>query len=104
MLIRRPVNGHLDFYALWADGNTLGLLESQLYFTGRDGTSVWRLPADMIGDFAKPGGRIESALSAPDRRIPACSQPGSFEFIQHQSRDFAIPNFLQRIPTATDLG
>lgn len=51
---RRPVNAHPDFYALWADGNTLAPSESQLYFTNRDGTAVWRLPALMPGDFAKP--------------------------------------------------
>ena len=51
---RRPVNAHPDFYAFWGDGNTLGLSESNLYFTDRDGTRVWRLPTNMASDFAKP--------------------------------------------------
>ena len=51
---RRPVNAHPDFYAFWADGNTLGLSESNLYFTDRDGTHVWRLPTTMASDFAEP--------------------------------------------------
>jgi hypothetical protein len=52
---RRPVNAHPQFYALWADGNPLALSESQLYFTDRDGSHVWRLPAKMEGDMVKPG-------------------------------------------------
>jgi hypothetical protein len=51
---RRPVSAHPDFYALWADGNTLGPSESSLYFTDKEGNHVWRLPARMEGDSAKP--------------------------------------------------
>ncbi len=51
---RKPVNAHPDFYALWADGDTRQPSESRLYFTNRDGTAVWRLPARMTGEFARP--------------------------------------------------
>ena len=43
-----------QFYALWADGNPLERSESRLYFTDRDGNHVWRLPAHMAEEFAKP--------------------------------------------------
>ena len=51
---RRPVDAQPQFYALWADGNPLERSESSLYFTDREGSHVWRLPAQMDGDFAKP--------------------------------------------------
>jgi hypothetical protein len=52
--VRRPVNAHPDFYAIWADGHARQKSESRLYFTDRDGTHVWRLPVRMEGDTAKP--------------------------------------------------
>ena len=51
---RRPVNAHPQFHTLWADGNTLGVSESRLYFTDREGSRVWRLPEKMEGEFATP--------------------------------------------------
>jgi len=51
---RRPVNAHPDFYAFWASGNTLEQSDSCLYFTNKNGDHVWRLPATMTGEFAKP--------------------------------------------------
>jgi hypothetical protein len=51
---RRPVDANSQFYSLWADGNPLERSDSQLYFMDRDGTHVWRLPARMDGEFAKP--------------------------------------------------
>lgn len=51
---RRPVNAHPGFYAFWADGGTLGETESHLYFTDRDGTHVWRLPAEMKTESTLP--------------------------------------------------
>jgi hypothetical protein len=51
---RRPHLANPQFYALWADGNTLKPSESFLYFTDRAGTKVWRLPERMSGDFAQP--------------------------------------------------
>ncbi|MFB3827890.1 MAG: BNR-4 repeat-containing protein [Bryobacteraceae bacterium] len=51
---RKPVDAHPGFYALWADGDPLKPSDSALYFTDREGTHVWRLPARMAGDFAKP--------------------------------------------------
>lgn len=55
---RKPVNAHPDFYAWWADGDTKKPSVSHLYFTNRSGSAVWRLPAKMTTDFAKPE-RIE---------------------------------------------
>lgn len=51
---RRPVNAHPDFYAFWADGDTLKPSESHLYFTNRDGSGVWRLPSEGMKEFEKP--------------------------------------------------
>jgi hypothetical protein len=42
------------FYALWADGDARQPSESYLYFTNQRGDHIWRLPAKMKGDFAKP--------------------------------------------------
>jgi BNR repeat-containing family member len=52
--VRKPVNAHPDFYALWADGNARQPSESFLYFTNQKGDHVWRLPGKMAGDFAAP--------------------------------------------------
>jgi hypothetical protein len=52
--VRRPVNAHPDFYAIWADGHARQKSDSRLYFTDRDGTRVWRLPVQIPGDTAKP--------------------------------------------------
>ena len=51
---RRPVDANPQFYALWADGNPLERSESRLYFTDREGSHVWRLPAQMDSEFARP--------------------------------------------------
>jgi len=51
---RRPLHAHPDFYALWADGNAFEPSESFLYFTSRTADHVWRLPAQMPDDFARP--------------------------------------------------
>jgi len=51
--VRRPVNAHSDFYGFWADGHGRQPSESRLYFCNRDG-DVFRLPARMEGDAAKP--------------------------------------------------
>lgn len=52
--IRRPVNAHPDFYALWADGHGRQPSESTLYFTSRQGDAVWRLPETMTGETGRP--------------------------------------------------
>jgi len=52
--VRRPVNAHPDFYALWADGHGRKPSESRLYFTNREGEHVWRLPVEMDGATAEP--------------------------------------------------
>jgi hypothetical protein len=51
---RRPVNARPEFYAFWADGNPDRFSPSRLYFTNRDGSSVWRLPVTMSDEPAKP--------------------------------------------------
>ncbi|MBL7219917.1 MAG: BNR-4 repeat-containing protein [Phycisphaerae bacterium] len=51
--VRRPVNAHEDFYALWADGHGRKPSESDLYFCDKKG-AVYRLPGKMARDFAKP--------------------------------------------------
>jgi hypothetical protein len=52
--VRRPVDAHSDFFAIWADGDPLQPSNSALYFTNRDGDRVWRLPERMTGHFARP--------------------------------------------------
>jgi hypothetical protein len=51
--VRKPVNAHPDFYALWADGSPLEPTPSSLYFASKDG-KVFRLPTRMTGTSAKP--------------------------------------------------
>jgi hypothetical protein len=51
---RRPLNAHPDFYALWADGDGRKPSESNLYFTNQKGDHVWRLPAKMDAELARP--------------------------------------------------
>lgn len=51
---RRPQHAHPGFYALWADGNARARSESRLYFTDRDGNAVWRLPARIADESARP--------------------------------------------------
>ena len=52
--VRRPVDAHPDFYAIWADGDVLKPSTSSLYFTNREGDHVWKLPESMTEDFATP--------------------------------------------------
>jgi hypothetical protein len=52
--VRRPLDAHPEFYAFWADGNPLERSESRLYFTGRAGEKVWRMPYTMRDDVAAP--------------------------------------------------
>ncbi len=52
--VRHPVHAHPDFYAFWADGHGRQLSNSNLYFTDKEGTHVWRLPSEMTEDFAEP--------------------------------------------------
>jgi hypothetical protein len=51
---RRPVNAHPGFYAIWADGNAFEPSPSSLYFTNKEGSGVWRLPAEMNKNQMKP--------------------------------------------------
>jgi hypothetical protein len=60
--VRRPLDAHPDFFALWADGNARKYSESRLYFCDRDG-NVRVLPRAMSSDFASP-----ELLIAPGKR------------------------------------
>ncbi len=51
--VRRPVNAHPDFYAIWADGHGRKPSESYLYFCDQTG-NVWMLPRSMTSGTAKP--------------------------------------------------
>ncbi|HVR36605.1 MAG TPA: BNR-4 repeat-containing protein [Methylomirabilota bacterium] len=51
--VRRPVNAHPEFYALWADGHGRQPSESNLYFSDREG-NVRVLPRHMNEAFAMP--------------------------------------------------
>jgi hypothetical protein len=52
--VKRPINAHPDFYAIWADGDARARSESSLYFTDRLGTKVRRLPVHMTADAQVP--------------------------------------------------
>jgi hypothetical protein len=51
--VRRPLNAHPDFYALWADGDAFKPSESRIYFANRKG-EVFLLPPEMKHEFEKP--------------------------------------------------
>jgi len=51
--LRRPLNAHPEFYALWADGDPLELSPSSLYFANRNG-DVFRLPFTMRREEEEP--------------------------------------------------
>lgn len=52
--VRRPVDAHPEFDALWADGDAWQPSPSSLYFTNSRGDRVYRLPTTMAGDSARP--------------------------------------------------
>ncbi len=52
--VRRPRNAHPDFYAFWADGDSLAPSISRLYFTNQNTDGVWMMPEVVEGDFAAP--------------------------------------------------
>ena len=51
---RRPLNARDPFYVFWADGDPTKLSVSRLYFADSTGKNVWRLPAKIEGETAKP--------------------------------------------------
>ena len=51
--VRRPVNVHPEFFALWADGHGRKPSESNLYFCDRD-DNVYVLPREMKESYEKP--------------------------------------------------
>ncbi len=67
--VRRPVNAHPDFFALWADGNPDRFSESHLYFTNEAGDTVFRLPYVVQGDEAEPD-CLSAAFAGDDRSGP----------------------------------
>jgi hypothetical protein len=50
---KKPISAQEDFYALWADGDTLQPSPSRIYFANRKG-EVFVLPDKMTGEAAKP--------------------------------------------------
>lgn len=54
--VRRPLNAHPDFFALWADGDARQPSACRLYFTNRAGDKVWKLPPTMTAERARPEG------------------------------------------------
>jgi len=51
--VRRPVDAHPDFYAIWADGHGRKPSISCLYFCNQNG-DVFQLPRKMTAETAKP--------------------------------------------------
>ena len=51
--VRRVLNSHPDFIAIWADGHGRQPSESRLYFANANG-DVFRLPPQMAGETAQP--------------------------------------------------
>ena len=51
--VRRPVNAHCDFYALWANGHARKPSPSRIHFCNREG-DVYILPERMDDDFVQP--------------------------------------------------
>lgn len=51
---RHPLNAHPGFYAFWADGDANKESGSDLYFTDKEGSHVWRLPTVMTADEQAP--------------------------------------------------
>lgn len=51
--VRRPWYGTDGFYAFWADGNTMTLSRSYLYFCNKAG-AVFRMPYNMDAEWAAP--------------------------------------------------
>lgn len=51
--VRRPVNAHPDFYAIWADGHGRQPSDSRLYFCNKNG-DVFRMPVKMTSETQKP--------------------------------------------------
>jgi hypothetical protein len=50
---KRPLGAQDDFYALWADGDTLQPSPSRIYFANKKG-EVFAMPEKMSGETAKP--------------------------------------------------
>ncbi len=57
--VRRPVNAHPDFYALWADGHARRPSSSRIYFSDKEG-NVCVLPENMENDFVQPSAPVNT--------------------------------------------
>ena len=53
MNLRRALNAHPDFFAIWADGHGRQPSQSHLYFSDIKG-NVFQLPVVMSADHASP--------------------------------------------------
>lgn len=51
--VRRALNAHPDFIAIWADGHGRQPSQSNIYFADNEG-NVFQLPTEMKGDATKP--------------------------------------------------
>jgi len=51
--VRRPVNAHPDFFALWTDGHARKPSPSRVYFCNKEG-DVYILPEEMDDDLVQP--------------------------------------------------
>lgn len=67
--VRRPVKAHPGFYGLWADGNPDEPSASCLYFTDREGSTVWQLPYEMNEREAKPVAVAAVPLDPKEKRM-----------------------------------
>jgi hypothetical protein len=69
--VRRPVNAHPDFYALWADGDARSPSKSHLYFCNACGDRLVELPHDMVSEtfgVAPRDNRLPREPNKPDAR------------------------------------
>jgi hypothetical protein len=64
--VRRPLNAHPDFFALWADGHGRKPSLSKLYFSNEQG-DVRCLPRKMEADFAAPVQLAEAVENTSER-------------------------------------
>jgi hypothetical protein len=85
--VRRPLNTHPGFVALWADGHGRQPSESRLYFSDEKG-SVFVLPREMKGETATPEFVSPRPVKSP--RELAFRHP-SFTFVRIQHSDQARP-------------
>jgi len=52
--VRRPLQAHPNFYAIWADGNPDELSPSRIYFADMEAGQIRQLPYTMTSEFERP--------------------------------------------------